>query len=78
MYLYFPVEESLFSPYLDHYDSFGIAAAEYTPTGWKQIAFLSDVSPDGAFVAALANRFTLYQLSPIHLKEVVEDAMISL
>lgn len=69
------MEKQLFSPDLGNYRTYGIAAAE-TP-GQRQVrqAFLSDVSPDGAFTADLARHCTQEGLEPVHLPDVVPDAI---
>lgn len=73
MLLYFPVRESLFSSEIGNYRAFGIAAVSVSGRGWKQAAFVSDVSVSFLFTAGLALRCTLGQLDPVHLEDVVED-----
>ena len=46
-----------------------------TECSWREIAFVSDVSTDRAAVEQLARRCTEGQLDPIHLLDVVEDAL---
>lgn len=41
----------------------------------REVAFVSDVSTDRAAVEQLARRCTEGQLDPIHLLDVVEDAL---
>lgn len=75
MYLYLPIEEQLESPYLGPYRSFGIAAFRLTAQMRQQLIFIADVSPNEAFVSLIACRCTKEQLEPVHLRNVVEDAL---
>ena len=50
-------------------------AFQKTECGWREVAFVSDVSTDRAAVEQLARRCTEGQLDPIHLLDVVEDAL---
>ena len=69
MVQYIPFKETLFSPYIGCYQSFGIIALQIIDLEWEQVNFISDVSPCLSFVTALA------QLDPIHLFDVVLDAI---
>ena len=75
MVQYIPFKETLFSPYIGCYQSFGIIALQIIDLEWEQVNFISDVSPCLSFVTALAQRCTRCQLDPIHLFEVVLDAI---
>ena len=75
MYQYLPTEEQLSSPYLGEYLSFGIAAFKICGGRREQVAFISDVSTDKAFVEQLARRCTDAQLDPTHLKDVALDSI---
>lgn len=75
IFRYALVSEQLFSSELGHYRSFGIQAFQQTECGWREAAFVSDVSTDRAAVEQLARRCTEGQLDPIHLLDVVEDAL---
>lgn len=70
MLQYIPVREELCSPELGTYVSYGIRAIS---ASGEEAAFVSDVSLDFAFVQKLADLCTSGQLSPIHLRDVVED-----
>lgn len=72
MLQYIPVREELCSPELGAYVSYGIRAVL---ASGEEAASVSDVSPDFAFVQKLAALCTSKQLSPIHLHDVVEDAI---
>lgn len=76
MFLYFPVEQLLFSPSLGCYRSFGLAAGGWdAPQGKRCLALVQDVSTQESFVAGLARRCTEEQLEPVHLKNVIEDSI---
>lgn len=75
IFRYALISEKLFSSELGHYRSFGIRAFQKTECGWREVAFVSDVSTDRAAVEQLARRCTEGQLDPIHLLDVVEDAL---
>lgn len=72
---YISVEETLSSPYLGQYLSYGIAALRRFPGGWERVGFVSDVSPDKALADRLAAWFTQEQLAPCHLLDVIEDSL---
>ncbi len=67
---YVLVEEQLFTPELGEYRSFGIR----TKNGED---FVSDVSTDRAFVSELVERCNREEVSPIHLRDIVVDALES-
>ena len=75
MFLYFPVEQLLFSPSLGCYRAFGLAAVLDAPQGKRCLALVQDVSTQESFVAGLARRCTEEQLEPVHLKNVIEDSI---
>ncbi len=75
MILYLPVEEQLSSPGLGAYHSFGIRALQPVSEHWQEVAFLSDVSCDGAFVLRLAGACTQGQAALCHLRDIVLDAL---
>ncbi len=70
MFRYIPFRESLYSDEIGSYISFGIKVFD---SSGKEIASVSDVSADEAFVTALCKKCTLYRLQPIHLLDVIED-----
>lgn len=70
-----PIEQFLFSPELGEYRSFGIQAFSVSPTGAEEVSLISDVSCDPAFVSRLAEKCTQLQLDPVHLLDVVLDAL---
>ena len=76
MYRYISVSEELSSPYLGRYRSFGIAAQREAAGHWQEVCKVSDVSTDPVFVENLAARCTAGQLEPVHLMDIIEDALI--
>ena len=71
MYKYIIVEEQLEHPDIGTYTSYGIKAEK----GNDELIFVSDVSVDRVFVENLARCCTDLQLDPVHLFNVVEDAI---
>ena len=76
MYRYISVSEELSSPYLGRYRSFGIAAQREAAGHGQVECKVSDVSTDPVFVENLAARCTAGQLEPVHLMDIIEDALI--
>ncbi len=70
MYLYVPLEEHLHSNEIGDYISFGLILKD---ENGKELNRISDISNDCFFVAELCRIFNMYQLSPIHLLDVIED-----
>lgn len=73
--LYLPVEQSLVSPYIGCYHSYGIVAIHLSFFHCSVSAFISDVSSDYDFVLSLANLFTHKHLDPLHLFDVIVDSI---
>ena len=71
VYKYITIKEVFENPEIGTYTSYGLKAMQ----GNKEILTISDVSLDKTFVEGLARMYTEYQLDPIHLFEVVEDAL---
>lgn len=71
VYKYITVEEKLENPDIGTYTSYGIKAIKEN----VEVEFVSDVSVDKIFVDELARCCTDLQLDPIHLFDVVEDAI---
>ena len=76
MFRYIPVSEELSSPILGQYHSFGIAAQKEVAGHWQTCCQVPDISTDPIFVENLAARCTAGQLEPVHLLDVIEDALI--
>ena len=77
MYRYISKKEILFASELGLYVTYGVQALEQSPGGWIQRGFVSDVAADPSVTEALAQRFTLAQLSPLHLDDVILDLLDS-
>lgn len=72
MFRYVPFKEELHSDELGFYISFGINIIDSSN---NLITSISDISINESFVSELCDRYTLYQLDPIHLFEVIEDSL---
>ncbi len=72
MYRYVPFAEVFYSNDIGKYRSFGIIANDMSG---REVARVSDISVDEIFVNELCRRFNANQLSPIHLLDVIEDAL---
>lgn len=72
MFRYLPIKESFFSDDLGYYISFGIIVLN---TSGTIVTTVSDVSLNKQFVSELCFDFTINQLDPIHLLEVIEDRL---
>ena len=75
MFLFQPVKEFLFSPELGDYCSYGLRAFVLTAVSCSEVCFVSDVSCDPIFVSLLAEKCTRLQLDPMHLLDVILDAL---
>lgn len=70
---YQAVRELRDDPEIGQYLTYGIRASRRTMRNWEQIELLHDVTTEGPVAEKLAELFTLHQLSPIHLRDVIED-----
>lgn len=75
MYRYLPVENEVVSPYIGHYRTFGLRVLRTGERGDEEIMVLPDVSTDFGFVLRLASLFTVKQLDPLHLLDVIGDLL---
>lgn len=62
-------------PELGRYDTYGIQAKKKVIRGWEQIERIHDVTTDRKFASLLVSLFNQHQLSPIHLREALEDML---
>lgn len=51
--------------------TYGIAAYQKN----KKVAFVQNVSPNLVFVICLCSRFNILRLSPLHLRDVLNDML---
>ncbi|MBC8547822.1 hypothetical protein H8711_12960 [Clostridiaceae bacterium NSJ-31] len=72
---YQAVWETQYRPELGQYRTCGIQASRKMMRGWEPIELLHDVTVSNRFAEKIAKRFSLYQLSPLHLKDAVEDML---
>ena len=77
MYRYRPVKMLIRCPEAGICCTYGIRCYHKGRGRWRQAAFVGDVSPSRAFVAGLARQFSRLQLSPVHLRDAVEDVLDS-
>ena len=61
----------------DCYVSFAIAAIASDGKNNKTVAYISDVSTDEGFVDSLVDKFNRFGLEPVHLQDIVADALDS-
>ncbi len=75
MYRFQIIEMSL--PLLNGHDpvSYGILAEQEISNGWIPVTVAANVSRNQEFVLKLAQKCTYLQLDPMHLADVVEDAL---
>ena len=71
LFLYLPIRERLSSDEFGEYVTYGIKALRNT----RKIIFISDISPSFSFAVSICLKFTLMQLSPIHLLDVLNDIL---
>ena len=74
-YLYLPIEHRVDVPELGAYVTVGIRALRACRAGWEEEAFLPDVSCDRELVLLLTEQCNRLKLDPIHLFDVVQDAL---
>ena len=74
-YRYTIFEQQLFEKHIGYYRTFGIEGCVRTDSGWQPCIRLPDVSVDREFAHWLAGRCTSSQISPVHLKDAVLDAL---
>ena len=71
MFLYIPLEQTHYSPDIGEYHAWGISAFE----GSQLLISVLDISTDKSFVTNIANQCTSEQLSPLHLRDVIENSL---
>ncbi len=69
------VREIQQDPELGQYFTYGLKAELETEFGFEQVELAHDVTTDCRLAQEIADRFTFCQLSPIHLKEAIEDCL---
>lgn len=71
MFQYLVIEETLFHQDIGTYTSYGIIALSED----REILKISDVSVNKDMVERMAKSYNELQLNPIHLYDVIEDAL---
>ena len=72
---YRAVEEIMYHSKLGLYLTYGIQARRITDYGWEQIELIHNVTVDCHTAEKLAVLFTCYQLSPVYLRDTLEDIL---
>ncbi len=54
---------------------YGLVAQKFENSNWNTIAAIKDISCDKEFVISLAEKCTAGQLDPVHILDVVLDAI---
>ena len=73
--MYVPFEQEKCTEDNGHYVGYGIRALRSTGESWECIAEVGDISCSMQFVRELAQLCTRLELDPMHLLDVVEDAI---
>ena len=69
------VREHCHHPDLGWYFTYGICILQDTPENTPPVIQVHDITTEHARALSLAQQFTRCQVSPLHLKEVLEDAL---
>lgn len=72
---YQPVKKEFFHPDGGTYFSYGLQVYRCQNQLREPVAYIDDISVCQNFVEDLALRFTVHQLSPVHLHDAVIDAL---
>lgn len=75
MFVYRCIAERQTCPEIGLYESFGLEVCVFLRGQWQTLTMLSDISLDRTLVEQLAAQCTELQLDPVHLMDVVEDAL---
>ena len=75
MFVYRCVMERQTCPEIGWYQSFGLAVYYARPGSRLLLTTLFDISPDRTLVERLAKECTKFQLDPVHLMDIAEDAL---
>ena len=61
---------------LGWYTTYLLSAERKVHNGWEQAEIIHDVTPNRALAQKIAGLCTQYQLSPIHMRDVIEDMVL--
>lgn len=75
MYLYLLVEGEFVSPDTGVYSSFGLRVVLVQEGRTEELLLVPDISTDRSFVMHLARLFTKLQPAPLHLRDILQDAL---
>lgn len=65
--------EERYHPDLGSYTTYMLLAKRRIPIGWEEIAIIHDVTTKRILARKIAALCTEYQLSPTHMRDVIED-----
>lgn len=69
------IEETLDDPLLGKYRTYGIQAKCRAVHGWEQIELIHDVTLEADLAQRLALLFSQHQLSPLHIRDALNDML---
>ena len=72
---YLTVFETFNDPQAGSHQTYGMQISRKTETGWKPVRFIHDITTESQLARQLEERFNLYQLSPVHLLDVLSDML---
>lgn len=72
---YQAIEETLNDPLPGEYRTYGIQAKRRAVHGWELIELIHDVTLEADLAQKLAHLFRQYQLSPLHIRDVLDDML---
>ena len=73
---YYTVKESLYNEEVGSFTAYGIGVCETNPYTRKTLKYISDVFLDQKKAEKIVGLCNRLQLDPIHLFDVVEDAIL--
>lgn len=68
--------EQQYHPDLGWYTTYLLSAEQKVDNSWEQMEIIHDVTPNRALAQKIAFLCTEYQLSPIHMRDVIEDMVL--
>lgn len=76
MVKYYYVEEKLYSAELGNYTSYAISVYKHNDNQKTRIAYISDVFLDKSDAKRFVQRCNNKKLDPVHLEQVIEEALM--
>ena len=72
---YYAETESMYLPDVGHYQTFCLALEIRKSRQWEPAGIIHDVTTDPHLAMRMGELFTAHQLSPLHLRDAVEDML---